>query len=342
MPDNKIESHYTFREPLQFKSKEAAEQRFFDCFCSYRPCFSDPDTKAFHYDPKQGVSIGWTYKEAIRYKKPIQIELLGSYEGITGMKFIIHHSTGDGLSYMRYVLARLDSITSEHPKQTKPTSSIKPRSLSFIQELWCFIYYFALLVKLIFSPPLKKPELNKEKKTIEMTTTKIHKQEGKSFTTSLLKQTYPALRAALGRDTVVYCIPAAIEGLAQRGLSMPRNSFVPIILPWSPDGGDMQELLLNSKAVKAISSLLVNFVSFTDMTFIRDHFLDRIDVVFSSLLVSDTPLSLLKSTHFLSPTPSVIPFTICAGTLGPETHLTVASSIESVPASKLMNQIVRP
>ena len=342
MPENKIESHYIFREPLRFESKEAAEQRFFDCFSSYRPCFSDPDTKAFHYDPKQGVSIGWTYEEAIRYKKPIQIELLGSYEGITGMKFIIHHSTGDGLSYMRYVLARLDSITTEHPKQTKPTSSIKPRSLSFIQELWCFIYYFALLVKLVFSPPLKKPELNKEKKTIEMTTTKIHKQEGKSFTTSLLKQTYPALRAALGRDTVVYCIPAAIEGLAQRGLSMPRNSFVPIILPWSPDGGDMQELLLNSKAVKAISSLLVNFVSFTDMTFIRDHFLDRIDVVFSSLLVSDTPLSSLKTTHFLSPTPSMIPFTICAGTVGPETHLTVASSIEGIPASKLMSQIIRP
>ena len=342
MPENKIESHYTFREPLRFESKEAAEQRFFDCFSSYRPCFSDPDTKAYYHDPKQGVSIGWTYEEAIRYKKPIQIELLGSYEGITGMKFIIHHSTGDGLSYMRYLLARLDSITSDTPKQTKPVSSIKPRSLSFIQELWCFIYYFALLVKLVFSPPLKKPDLNKEKKTIEMATTKIHKQEGKSFTTSLLKQTYPALRAALGRDTVVYCIPAAIEGLAQRGLSMPRNSFVPIILPWSPDGGDMQEQLLNSKAVKAISSLLVNFVSFTDMTFIRDHFLDRIDVVFSSLLASDTPLNLIKTTHFLSPTPSVIPFTICAGTVGPETHLTVASSIEGVPASKLMNQIIRP
>jgi nucleoside-diphosphate-sugar epimerase len=340
MPQHNIESHYIFREPLRFESKKAAEQRFFDCFASYRPCFSDPDTKAFYHDPKQGVSIGWTYEEAIRYKKPIQIELLGSYEGVTGMKFIIHHSTGDGLSYMRYVLARLDSITSDRPLQTKPTSSIKPRSLSFIQELWCFIYYFALLVRLIFSPSPAKPA-SSESRTVEMATTKIHKQEGKSFTTSLLKQSYPALRAALGRDTVVYCIPAAIEGLTQRGLSMPRNSFVPIILPWSPDGGDIQEQLLNSKAVKAISTLLINFVSLTDMTWIRDHFLDRIDVVFSSLLVSDTPLTLLKSTHFLSPTPSMIPFTISAGTLGPETHITVASSIEAVPASKLMNQILR-
>ena len=340
MPDNKIESHYTFREPLQFKSKEAAEQRFFDCFCSYRPCFSDPDTKAFHYDPKQGVSIGWTYKEAIRYKKPIQIELLGSYEGVTGMKFIVHHSTGDGLSYMRYILARLDSITSENPKQTKPASSIKPRSLTFIQEFWCFIYYFAVLVKLLFSPQNTKNPNSSEKKTVEMATTKIHKQEGKSFTASLLKQTYPALRAALSKDTIVYCIPATIEGPAQRGLSMPRNSFVPIILPWSPDGGDIQEQLLNSKAVKAISSLLVNFVSITEMTWIRDFFMDRIDVVFSSLLGSDTPLTLLKTTHFLSPTPSMIPFTICAGTIGTETHLTVASSIESIPASKLMNQII--
>jgi hypothetical protein len=38
----------------------------------------------------------------------------------------------------------------------------------------------------------------------------------------------------------------------------------------------------------------------------------------------------------------MIPFTICAGTVGPETHITVASSIEGVPASKLMSQIIRP
>jgi hypothetical protein len=342
MPQHNIENHFTFREPLRFDSKEAAEQRFVECFGSYRPFFSDPDTKAFYHDPKLGVSIGWTYEEAIRYKKPIQIELLGSHEAVTGLKFIIHHATGDGLSFVRYVLPRLDSISNERPRQTNSASSIKPRSLTFIQELWCFIYYFALLVKLVFSPPLKKPDLNNEKKTVEMATAKIHKEPGKSFTSSLLKQTYPALRAALGRDTVVYCIPAAIEGPAQRGLSMPRNSFVPVILPWSPDGGDIQEQLLNSKAVKAISSLLVNFVSFTDMTWLRDHFLDRIDVVFSSLLASDTPLSSLKTTHFLSPTPSMIPFTICAGTVGPETHLTVASSIEGIPASKLMSQIIRP
>lgn len=341
MPQHNIESHFTFREPLRFQSKKAAEQRFFECFGSYRPFFSDPDTKSFYNDPKQGVSVGWTYEEAIRYKKPIQIELLGSYEGVTGMKFIIHHATGDGLSFVKYILPRIDSIPNEIPRQTNSSTSIKPRSLSFIQELWCFIYYFALLVKLIFSPSTIKNPKHSESRTIEMATTKIHKEPGKSFTTSLLKQTYPALRAALGRDTVVYCIPAAIEGLAQRGLSIPRNSFVPIILPWSPDGGDIQEQLLNSKAVKAMSSLLVNFVSLTDMTWIRDHFLDRIDVVFSSLLAADTPLSSLKTTHFLSPTPSMIPFTICAATVGPETHITVASSIEDIPASKLMNQILR-
>jgi len=341
MPQHNIESHFTFREPIRFESKKAAERRFFECFGSYRPFFSDPDTKAYYHDPKLGVSIGWTYEEAIRYKKPIQIELLGSYEGVTGMKFIIHHATGDGISFIKYILPRLDSITSSRPSQTKHSPAIKPRSLSFIEEFWCFIYYFALLVKLIFSPPQKKPDLS-ESKTVEMATTKIHKQEGKSFTASLIKQTYPALRAALGRDTVVYCIPAAIESPDQRGLSIPRNSFVPIILPWSPDGGLIQEQLLNSKAVKALSSLLVNFVSLTEFTSLRDHFLDRIDVVFSSLLASDTPLSLIKTTHFLSPTPSMIPFTICAGTIGTETHITVASSIEGVPASKLMNQIIRP
>ena len=174
-----------------------------------------------------------------------------------------------------------------------------------------------------------------------MTTTKIHKEPGKSFTLSLLKQTYPALRTALGRDTVVYCIPAAIEGPAQRGLSMPRNSFVPIILPWSPEGGVIQEQLINSKAVKALSSLLVYFVSLTDFISLRDHILDRIDVVFSSLLASELPLNTLKATHFLSPTPKVIPFTICAATTGSETHITTASLIDAFPANKLMENILR-
>ena len=340
MPEHNIESLFTYREPIVFQSKKEAEQRIFDCYSSYRPFFTDPDTVSSTYNPAQGVAVGWTYDEIKDSKKPIKIEILGTHDAVTGIKFIIHHATGDGISFVNFILSRLDSLSSPAPKQINETSAIKSRSLSLTEELWCFIYYFALVVKLIFSPPLPKQPMSQDR-SVEMTTAKIHKEPGKSFTVSLLKQTYPALRTALGRDTVVYCIPAAIEGPAQRGLSMPRNSFVPIILPWSAEGPIIQEQLINSKAVKALSSLLVYFVSLTDFTSLRDHILDRIDVVFSSLLASELPLNTLKTTHFLSPTPKVIPFTICAATTGSETHITTASLIDAFPANKLMENILR-
>ena len=339
MPEHHIQAQFMFREPVAFKTKAAAEERIYSVFSSYRPFFTDPDSKAAKYDGHAGPLIGWTFEEATRESRAAQIEIMGSSEAVTGIKIILHHAVGDGIAYIKHVLPRLDSIANDIPQQTADSPTLKPRSLSMTEELWCFIFYFALLVKLIFSPPLSKSI--SEGRTVEMGTAKIHKEPGKSFTTSLLKQTYPALRSALGRDTVVYCIPAAIEGPSQRGLSMPRNSFVPIILPWSLDGGTIQEQLLNSKAVKAVSSLLAHFVSLTEFTPLRDYFLDRVDVVFSSLLGSDAPLHLIKTSHFLSPTPKQIPFSICAGTTGSETHITIASSVEASPASKLLSQILR-
>jgi len=339
IPEHHIEAQFMFREPIAFISKAEAEERFYSVFASYRPFFTDPDSKAAKYDGLAGPHITWSLDEPAASTAGL-IELLGSSEAVTGIKVRLHHAVGDGIAYIKHVLPRLDSITAETPKQTIDSPAVKPRSLTMTEELWCFIFYFALLVKLIFSPPMNKPPIS-ESRTVEMETTKIHKEPGKSFTASLLKQTYPALRSALGRDTVVFCIPAAIEGQSQRGLSMPRNSFVPIILPWSLDGGPIQEQLLNSKAVKAVSSLLVHFVSLTEFTPLRDYFLDRVDVVFSSLLASDAPLQLIKSSHFLSPTPKQIPFSICAGTTGSETHITIVSSVEACPASKLLSQILR-
>jgi hypothetical protein len=174
-----------------------------------------------------------------------------------------------------------------------------------------------------------------------MATAKIQKEQDASFTVSVLKRSYPAIRKALKRDTVVYCIAAAIESPAQRGLSISRNSFVPLIIPWSLDGGKVQELLLSSKAVKAVSLALTQLVSLTEFYYIRDLFMQHVDVVYSSLLGSDSPLQTIKSIHFLPPMPSPIPFALTVGTLGSETHLTVASTVESVPAAKIVAEILR-
>ena len=342
MANHIIECQILYREPLSFSNKAEAEEQIFSSFSSHRVCFTDPDSKFLRYDGNMGPLIGWTYEEAVKEFRPFQVQILGTYDNITGVKIRTHHGIGDGLTYMMYVLPRLDSLKAEVPRQTIQTPSAKPRGLSMTQELWCFIYYFAMLVKLICSPPpLQSSRATSDVQTIEMATTSIHKDSGLSFTVSLLKRSYPVLRSILKRDTVVYCIPAAIEGPAQRGLSIPRNSFAPLIIPWSANGSEIQEQLLSSKAVKAVSSLLTYIISLTEFYYIRDMFMQHVDVVYSSLLGSDSPLHTIKSAHFLSPTPAPIPFTICAGTIGSETHLTIASKLESVPAKKIMNEILR-
>ena len=341
MANHTVQAQFMYRVPVTFKSKEEAEEQMASVFSSYRVSFTDPDSKFFKYSASLAPLIGWTYEEATKETRTFQVQILGDYTAVTGIKFLVHHAIGDGIAHMRHVLPRIDSLGTQCPRQTIEAPSVKPRGLSMTQELFCFIYYFAFLVKLLFSPPPPKPTSGSNAHTVEMATAKLQKDPGTSFTVSLLKRSYPVLRAALKRDTVVYCIPAAIEGPMQRGLSMPRNSFVPLIIPWTIDGGLIQEQLLSSKAVKALNSLLVYFVSLTEFHYLRDMFLERVDIVYSSLLVSDSPLPNLKSTHFLSPTPRPIPFTLSVGTAGSETHLTVGSNLESVPAAKIMSEILR-
>ena len=172
-----------------------------------------------------------------------------------------------------------------------------------------------------------------------MSRSSIQKVEGKSFTNSLIEKTYPVLRSTLNKDIIVYCIPAAIEGPKERGLKVPRNSFVPIILPWSSKGGRMQELCLNSKGVKFLGWLICQLITMTDSKWLRDLFMDKVDIVLSSLMASDRPLSNIDSFHVLSPVSSSIPFTVTAITIGTETCLTTASSHPKLNAKELMREV---
>ena len=340
MADHTIQGQFIYRKPIVFKTKEEAEEQILAVFSSYRLAYTDPDSKFFKYDASLGPLIGWTYEEVTRVSRAYQIQIMGTYDNVSGIKCLVHHGIGDGMAHMKHLLPRIDSIGAQVPMQTIEPASAKSKSLSMTEELMCFIFYFCLLVKLLFSPVIPKPPYSNSK-TVEMATAKLQKDPGTSFTVSLLKRSYPVIRAALKRDTIVYCIPAAIESPIQRGLSMPRNSFVPIIIPWSIDGGLIQEQLLRSKAVKALSSLISHIISIAEFYFLRDLFMEHVDVVYSSLLATESPLQNIKSAHFLSPSPSSIPFTICAGTVGSETHLTVASTVDLMPASKIMAEILR-
>ena len=205
------------------------------------------------------------------------------------------------------------------------------------EEIQCMAYYLAALV-LVFVE--KKPSIVFGEKKSEISRGTIHKVDGKSFTTSLIEKTYPILRSTLNKDTIVYCIPAAIEGPRERGLKAPKNSFVPVLIPWSANGGRMQEVSLNSKGVKFLSWLLCQFITLTENKWLLNLFMDKVDIVMSSLMASDRPLSNIDSFHILSPTSNTIPFTVTAITIGTETFLTSASSHSKLSAKELMRELL--
>jgi hypothetical protein len=76
------------------------------------------------------------------------------------------------------------------------------------------------------------------------------------------------------------------------------------------------------------------------MKWLRELFMDKIDVVVSSLMASDRPLSNIDSFHILSPVSTRIPFTINAMTIGTETFLTTASSHDKLSAKGLMKELL--
>ena len=206
------------------------------------------------------------------------------------------------------------------------------------QELICFIYYFASLVKVICQPDTNTNTSIHQ--TIEMSAMPVHKSTDKSFTCSLLEKSYPVFRSALGRDTVVYCVTAAIEKPSDRGLNLPHNAFIPMMIPWTSTNTLMQEMCLHSKSVKCFSWILCQLIAMTEFIPLRDLFMNKVDVVFSSLLASQTAQESIKSFHFLAPAPHPIPFTLCALTVGNESNITVRSSLDSAPAGKIMNEIL--
>jgi hypothetical protein len=220
---------------------------------------------------------------------------------------------------------------------TLPQSSIKSRTLDFNQEIQCLVYYLAALIVVLVE---KKEDRSNTKKTMEMSKNTMQKVEGKSFTNSLIEKTYPIIRSTLNKETILYCIPAAIAGPKERGLKLPQNSFVPILLPWSTKGGKIQEMCLNSKAVKLMGWIVCQIISYTESKWLLDLFMDKVDVVLSSLMVSDRPLKNVESFHILSPVSNNIPFTVNAMTIGTETFLTVASAHEKLEAADLMREVV--
>lgn len=335
MDEHYMKGQIIFKEPLVFGSKEEAVRRIYDCLGAYRPFFADPYPRSLIYDGSLGPNIGWTSDESSNKKRSGQIELLGDYKSVKGFKMTGHHGIGDGISFIG-LLPRINSLNSSEPEHSLVQSSVKSRSLNMTEEIQCMAYYLGALVLVLLE---KKGSTGLKEKAVEMSRGTIHKIEGKSFTSSLIEKSYPILRSALDKDTIVYCIPATIEGPKERGLNVPRNSFVPIILPWSAKGGRMQEICLNSKGVKFLSWLICQLITMTDSKWLLNLFMDKVDIVLSSLMASDRPLSNIDSFHVLSPVSNSIPFTINAITVGTETFLTCASSHPKLNAKELIKEL---
>lgn len=336
MPEHYIKGQIMFKEPLVFKSKEEALRKIFDCLGAYRPFFADPYPSKLEYNGSLGPIVGWSSDEVSRVKRSGQIELLGDYTSVKGFKVTGHHGIGDGISFIG-LLPRVNSLSLSEPEHVLAQSSVKSRSLNMTEEIQCMAYYLAALVLVLVE---KKPSIVFGEKKSEMSRGTIHKIDGKSFTSSLIEKTYPILRSTLNKDTIVYCIPAAIEGPRERGLKAPKNSFVPVLIPWSANGGRMQEVCLNSKGVKFLSWILCQFITLTDNKWLLNLFMDKVDIVMSSLMASDRPLSNIDSFHILSPTSNTIPFTVTAITIGTETFLTSASSHSKLSAKELMREVL--
>lgn len=336
MDEHYIKGQIMFKEPLVFKTKEEAVRRIYDCLAAYRPFFADPYPNKLVYNGSLGPNIGWTSEEASNKKRSGQIELLGDYSSVKGFKMSGHHGIGDGIAFLG-LLPRVDSMGSSEPEHSLVQSSVKGRTLSMTEEIQCMAYYLAALVLILVEKEVPHTSIQRNS---EMSRGSVNKIDGKSFTCSLIEKSFPILRTALKKDTVVYCIPAAIAGPKERGLKMPENSFVPMLLPWSATGGRIQEICLNSKGVKFLIWLISQFISITDSKWILKLFMKKVDVVFSSLMVSDRPLKNIDTFHVISPVSDIIPFTINAMTIGTDTCFTCTSSHERLSAKELMKELI--
>ena len=347
MSSHTIRSRILFKESLVFSSKQEAEERFYAFAAAYRPAFTNADETRLVYNGDRGPLVSWTDAsgtDTLALTSPsnraASIELLGTYNAVIGMKVHSHHGIGDGISLCS-LAPRLTSISSVSPQQSLMSPSAKSKPLSWEQEFRCGLYIIAFLVKVFFKDSNTIQGLAENEKVSEvMKSSHIQKRDKMTFTASLLDQAYPAIRAALKKDDIVYCVPAAIQGPKERGLNLPQNSFVSILIPWSEGSNEISQLCLRSKSVKFITWLFRQFISATGLDSVRDHFMSRTDCVLSSVLLSDTELPLISQIHTDAPTPHVIPLTITAMTVGQLTHITLNSRLALVSAEKLLAEIL--
>jgi hypothetical protein len=341
MKEHHIAMDVTFKQPVH-----VPEERFFSIYAAYRPMFTNPGESKMTYMASAKPTVEWvdTSAAAVRFGTPapeaggVRVGLVGDASGgITQMTLNFHHGIGDGAALLTIAPRGLDP-GKDIPQQTLPAPTAKSKPLTWSQEGLCFLYTLAFLVKLLFKDATAATSVGEQ--TFATETTRIQKRGGSTFTTSLLEQAFPALRSATHKETITYCIPAMTEGPAQRGLDLPRNAFVPILIPWGAGENTIAKLCLRSKAVKMLFWILAEVITTLDATGFRDYIMARVDCVVSSVLASDVAIPSLESAYFHAPTPAPIPFTLSALTVGSETHLTVASQREGVSAGKLMKEIL--
>lgn len=307
MKEHIIQVPIVFRRPLAFETGDDAVRRVFHCFSSYRPF----TTSVFGH----GITVGW--KKAVP-PYTIHIQINGPYTRITGIHLSIHHGVGDGVA-LRGLIARIDSLHLSEPYQTIPVKNSRATPLSVKDEVKCVVSYLKGLITILRKP---RHQSAVRKETLSQQT---FNKSVKSFTAALIDRTYDCISPLLGRD-VVYCIPAVLE--FNRGLDTPCNRFVPLLLVWSDP---MAEMCLRSKAVRVLMWFILSY-----LPEVRDIFMERVDVVLSSLILSDEPHSNIETLHVISPVATTIPFSVNAVTVGKETYLSACSSNPVLPCEAFM------
>ena len=353
LPSHDIIGCITFRQPIEFESEAAARARFYDCFAAYRPFFGaveNPSVLKYQNNTRLTVRFADPSDTTMQLgctawtKASCYLEIVGPYTAVKAVRMMGHHGIGDGTALIS-ILPRINVMDAAIPTHIFPDPAIQTSGLTWTQEFGCFMYYLAALIVLFCRPSDREVADKKQRsinRTIKTHSGHIPKTPGKTFTVSLIEKTYPVFRSACGKETIVYCIPAIVQNPKDRGLNLPQNVFVPLILPFTSvsDENAISALCMKSKAVKMLSWLFVYAITTTDLYWIRDRFNERIDVIFSSLLASDKTLDGIESFHYFAPTPDEVPFTVAAMTIGRETHLSVGSSMKEYSASLLLDQIL--
>lgn len=343
MTHNIISGTVTFDKPVSFPNRESAEDAIFNIFAAYRPAFQvQPLTTTTYYNAAGRPQITWRDTSGISLilrdslQAPICVEILGNYSAIEGLQAYAHHGIGDGIAFLT-LIPRLSSLGQEVPKQTLPPPSAKSRPLVWSSEFQCFVLYLAFMIKLAFSPA--PPRVFRTEETLATDSHHIKKSKGETFTCSILNKLYPGIQSALDKESIVYCIPALTESPTERGFNLPKNAFVPVLIPWGSKSNALSQLFLHSKAVRWISWIITQCIAWTEFTWLRDHYMNRVDCIVSSLFLSDQPVPGLATFHYHAPTPKPIPFTVTCMTIGQQTHLTVASRDAATPAVKLIKHL---